>query len=55
MVYNIHLSSESDRQMTGLLRYTLLVAGVTERHPFEDKASGMCSDRYGLFVGLGCL
>ena len=44
----MRVSSESDRQTTDLQRDALLMAGVDERHLFEDKASGARDDRPGL-------
>jgi len=40
----MRVSSESDRQTTDLQRDALLMAGVDERHLFEDKASGARDD-----------
>ena len=48
----MRVSSESDRQTTDLQRDALLMAGVDERHLFEDKASGARDDRPGLAKAL---
>jgi len=48
----MRVSSESDRQTTDLQRDALLMAGVDERHLFEDKASGAQDDRPGLAKAL---
>jgi DNA invertase Pin-like site-specific DNA recombinase len=52
LVGYMRVSSESDRQTTDLQRDALLVAGVDERHLFEDKASGVRDDRPGLAKAL---
>jgi hypothetical protein len=36
----VRVSSESDRQITGLQRDARLAAGLDGRHLFEDHASG---------------
>jgi len=48
----MRVSSESDRQTTDLQRDALLMAGVDERHLFEDKSSGARDDRPGLAKAL---
>jgi len=48
----MRVSSDSDRQTTDLQRDALLVAGVDERHLFEDRASGAEDDRPGLISAL---
>lgn len=52
LVGYMRVSSDSDRQSTALQRDALLVAGVDERHLFEDKASGARNDRPGLAKAL---
>ena len=52
LVGYMRVSSESDRQTTDLQRDALLMAGVDERHLFEDKASGARDDRPGLAKAL---
>jgi len=48
----MRVSSDSDRQTTDLQRDALLVAGIDERHLFEDRASGAEDDRPGLISAL---
>jgi len=48
LVGYMRVSSDSDRQNTGLQRDGLIAAGVDARHLFEDKASGARDDRPGL-------
>jgi DNA invertase Pin-like site-specific DNA recombinase len=52
LVGYMRVSSDSDRQTTDLQRDALLVAGVDERHLFEDRASGAEDDRPGLIAAL---
>lgn len=52
LVGYMRVSSDSDRQTTDLQRDALLVAGVDERHLFEDRASGAEDDRPGLISAL---
>ena len=52
LVGYMRVSSDSDRQTTDLERDALLVAGVDERHLFEDRASGAEDDRPGLISAL---
>ena len=52
LVGYMRVSSDSDRQTTDLQRDALLVAGVDERHLFEDRASGAVDDRPGLISAL---
>jgi DNA invertase Pin-like site-specific DNA recombinase len=52
LVGYMRVSSDSDRQTTDLQRDALLVAGVDERHLFEDRASGSEDDRPGLISAL---
>ena len=52
LVGYMRVSSDSDRQTTDLQRDALLVAGVDERHLFEDRASGAQDDRPGLISAL---
>ena len=52
LVGYMRVSSESDHQTTDLQRDALLLAGVDERHLFEDKASGARDDRSGLAKAL---
>ena len=52
LVGYMRVSSDSDRQTTDLQRDALLAAGVDEWHLFEDKASGVGSDRSGLAAAL---
>ncbi|MDX2264343.1 MAG: recombinase family protein [Hyphomicrobiales bacterium] len=44
----MRVSTDGDRQTTGLQRDALIAAGVDERHLFEDRASGAREDRAGL-------
>lgn len=48
LVGYMRISSDNDRQSTGLQRDALIAAGVDPRHLFEDKASGARDDRPGL-------
>jgi len=48
LVGYMRVSSDSDRQSTGLQRDALLAVGVDSRHLFEDRASGNRDDRAGL-------
>ena len=52
LVGYMRVSSEGDRQTTALQQDALLVAGVDERHLFQDKASGARDDRPGLAAAL---
>ena len=52
LVGYMRVSSDGDRQTTALQRDALLVAGVDDRHCYEDKASGARSDRPGLARAL---
>ena len=52
LVGYMRVSSDGDRQTTALQRDALLVAGVDDRHLYEDKASGARSDRPGLARAL---
>jgi DNA invertase Pin-like site-specific DNA recombinase len=52
LVGYMRVSSDSDRQTTDLQRDALLVAGIDERHLFEDRASGAEGDRPGLISAL---
>jgi DNA invertase Pin-like site-specific DNA recombinase len=52
LVGYMRVSSDSDRQTTDLQRDALLVAGIDERHLFEDRASGAEDDRPGLISAL---
>jgi DNA invertase Pin-like site-specific DNA recombinase len=52
LVGYMRVSSDSDRQTTDLQRDALLVAGIDERHLFEDHASGAKDDRSGLISAL---
>lgn len=61
LVGYMRVSSEGERQTTDLQKDALLLAGVDQRHIFEDKASGAKDQRSGLqkaleFLHLGdCL
>jgi DNA invertase Pin-like site-specific DNA recombinase len=52
LVGYMRVSSDSDRQSTGLQRDALLAAGVDDRNLFEDRASGAKDDRSGLAQAL---
>lgn len=52
LVGYMRVSSDSDRQSTGLQRDALLAAGVDGRNLFEDRASGAKDDRAGLAQAL---
>lgn len=52
LVGYMRVSSDGERQTTGLQRDALLAAGVDERHLFEDHASGSRDDRPGLTRAL---
>jgi DNA invertase Pin-like site-specific DNA recombinase len=52
LVGYMRVSSEGDRQTTALQQDALLVAGVDQRHLFQDKASGARDDRPGLAAAL---
>jgi DNA invertase Pin-like site-specific DNA recombinase len=52
LVGYMRVSSDSDRQTTDLQSDALLVAGIDERHLFEDRASGAEGDRPGLISAL---
>jgi len=52
LVGYMRVSSDSDRQSTGLQRDALLAAGVDGRNLFEDRASGAKDDRSGLAQAL---
>ena len=52
LVGYMRVSLDGDRQTTALQRDALLVAGVDDRHLYEDKASGARADRPGLAHAL---
>jgi DNA invertase Pin-like site-specific DNA recombinase len=52
LVGYMRVSTDSNRQVLDLQRDALLVAGVDERHLFEDRTSGSRSDRVGLANAL---
>ena len=48
----VRVSSETDRQNSDLQRDALIAVGVDSRHLFEDRASGVRTDRPGLTQAL---
>ena len=52
LVGYVRVSSETDRQNSDLQRDALIAVGVDSRHLFEDRASGVRTDRPGLTQAL---
>jgi DNA invertase Pin-like site-specific DNA recombinase len=55
LVGYMRVSTDGERQVLDLQRDALPAAGVDERHPFEDHASGSRGDRAGLAKALAFL